>query len=81
MLDLCKYKDVLGVPGQGIHSFKIYGISVWDTLITLVCAIFLAWAANWSYLYTIVGAYILGIILHHLFCVRTTIDKFLFPNK
>ena len=81
MLDLCKYKDLFGIPGQGIHAFKIFGISIWDTLITLICAIFIAWVANWSYSYTIVGFYILGIIVHRLFCVRTTVDKLLFPDK
>ena len=81
MLDLCKYKDLFGIPGQGIHAFKIFGISIWDTLIVLPFAIFFAWVANWSYSYTIVGFYILGIIVHRLFCVRTTVDKLLFPDK
>ena len=31
-------------------------------------------------IYTCVTLFILGIILHRLFCVRTTIDKLLFPN-
>jgi hypothetical protein len=31
-------------------------------------------------LYTIIGVFISGIIIHRLFCVRTTVDKLLFPN-
>jgi ABC-type sulfate transport system permease component len=79
MLDLCKYKNLLGVPGTGIHAFKIFGISIWDTLITIVVAIIIATIANWSYLYTIVGVFITGIFVHRLFCVRTAVDKLLFP--
>ena len=78
MLDLCKYKNLFGPPGKGIHAFKIYGISVWDTLITLIGAIIIAWLAKWSYLYTIIGVFITGIIVHRLFCVRTAVDKLLF---
>ena len=80
MLDLCKYKNLLGVPGTGIHAFKIYGISVWDTIMTIVGAFFIAWFANWSYLYTLIGLFIAGIILHRLFCVRTTVDKIIFGS-
>ena len=29
----------------------------------------------------LIALFILGIILHRLFCVRTTIDKLLFPNS
>ena len=78
MLDLCKYKELFGIPDQGIHAFKIYGISVWDTLITIIGAIIIAWVAKWSYLYTIIGVFITGIIVHRLFCVRTAVDKLLF---
>ena len=80
MLDLCQYKNLFGPPGQGIHAFKIYGISIWDTLITLICAIFIAWVAKWSYVYTIIGVFISGVVIHRLFCVRTGVDKILFPN-
>jgi hypothetical protein len=27
------------------------------------------------------GGFLLGIVLHRLFCVRTTIDRLLFPAK
>ena len=33
---------------------------------------------KYSYLQVTVGLFLLGIILHRLFCVRTTIDKLLF---
>ena len=27
MLNLCKYKDILGKPKQGVHSFRIFDIA------------------------------------------------------
>jgi len=81
MIDLCKYKNLFGVPGEGIHSFKIFGISIWDTLITIACALIIAWIMEWPYGKTIIGVFLLGIVVHRLFCVRTTVDKLLFPGK
>jgi hypothetical protein len=81
MIDLCKYKDLFGIPGQGIHAFKIYDISIWDTLITIGCALIIAWVSGWGYWQTIIGFFLLGIVVHKLFCVRTTVDKLLFPGK
>jgi hypothetical protein len=81
MIDLCKYKNLFGVPGEGIHAFKIYGISVWDTLIAIGIALIIAWVTGWYYWQTTIGFLLLGIVVHRVFCVRTTIDKMLFPGK
>ena len=81
MIDLCKYKDLFGIPGEGIHAFKIFGISVWDTLITITCALLIAWTMGWCYWKTVIGVFLLGIVVHRLFCVRTAVDKMLFPSK
>jgi len=78
-MNLCKYKDALGIPGKGIHSFKIFGIAIADVLMTIIAAIIISKLFKVSFLYTCIILFILGIILHRLFCVRTTIDKLLFP--
>lgn len=35
---LCQYKDVLGKVGEGIHSYKIFGISTVDVALTILGA-------------------------------------------
>ena len=80
-MNLCKYKNALGIPGKGIHSFRIGGIAVADVVMTIVGAYFLSYLFQWNFTYTLIGLFILGIILHRLFCVRTTVDKLLFPVK
>ena len=80
MVDLCKYKNMLGVPGKGIHSYRVGGIAIADVIMTIIGAIIISYLSGWNFIYTLIGLFILGIILHRLFCVRTTIDKLLFPN-
>ena len=35
---LCKYKDIFGKVGKGIHSFRICNIAVVDVLLTILAA-------------------------------------------
>jgi hypothetical protein len=80
MIDLCKYKNILGIPGKGIHSYRVGGIAITDVIMTIIGAFIISFFSGWNFIYTLIGLFILGIILHRLFCVRTTVDKLLFPN-
>ena len=75
---LCQYSKSLGEVGKGIHSYRIFNIAYMDVLGTILGAYILSYSFNTPFLYTLVGLFILGITLHRLFCVRTTIDKLLF---
>ena len=77
-MNLCKYKNALGIPGKGVHSYRIFNISVVDVLLTIIGAWIIAKIFNWPFLATLIGLFLLGIILHKIFCVKTTIDKLLF---
>ena len=76
-MDLCKYKNVLGEPGKGKHT-HFMGVAWWDVLLTIISGVILSLLFNWNMLYTIIVLFLLGILLHRLFCVRTTVDKLLF---
>ena len=78
MVDLCKYKDILGKPNQGVHSFRIFNIAIVDVLLTILAAYILSIFTKFNLIYTTLLMFILGIISHRIFCVRTTIDKLLF---
>jgi fatty acid desaturase len=80
MVDLCKYKNALGEPGKGIHSYRFFGVAIMDVIMTLIGAAIISYFSGYSFLYVAIFLFILGIILHRLFCVRTTVDKVLFPN-
>ena len=80
MVDLCKYKNALGEPRKGIHSYRFFGVAIMDVIMTLIGAAIISYFSGYSFLYVAIFLFILGIILHRLFCVRTTVDKVLFPN-
>jgi len=79
-MDLCKYKNLFGEPKKGIHSYRLFGIAIVDVIETILGALLFSYIFNYSFLYTTIVFFIIGIILHTLFCVRTTVDKLLFPN-
>ena len=79
-LGLCKYRNALGVPGKGVHSIRIANIAIVDVILTIVGAYVISRLMQTSFVWTAAGFFLLGIILHRLFCVRTTIDKILFPH-
>jgi hypothetical protein len=78
--NLCKYRNALGVPGKGVHSVRLGGVAIVDVIMTLVGAYIIAYFTRTSFAWTAAGLFLLGIILHRLFCVRTTIDRLLFPS-
>ena len=79
-MDLCKYRDSLGVPKQGVHSYRFLGVAIVDVIFTIIGAWIISYFTNKSFIFTMIFLFLLGIMLHRLFCVRTTIDKLLFPN-
>ena len=76
----CKYKNALGVPKEGIHKYRLFGIAIADLIMTIIVALILSYIFKFNFWITLIILLILGIILHRLFCVRTTIDKLLFPK-
>ena len=78
MTDLCKYKDILGEPKKGIHSYRLFGVAIVDVILTIIGAWLIAHFFHLNFVHTLVSLFILGIILHRIFCVKTTVDRVLF---
>ena len=77
-MDLCKYKNSLGEPGKGIHSYRFFNLAIVDVISTIIGAYLISYFYKISFTYTLIILFALGIFLHHIFCVKTTIDKLLF---
>ena len=75
---LCPYRDILGKSGEGNHSYRIFDLAIMDILMTIIGAYLFSVITRYPFLYCVIGLFLLGIISHRLFCVRTTIDKWLF---
>tara|TARA_Y100000813_G_C23887837_1_gene223439 strand:- start:162 stop:407 length:246 start_codon:yes stop_codon:yes gene_type:complete len=76
----CKYKNSLGKPKEGFHSIRFLNIAVLDVLATIVLAKFFQYYFFIDVDLSIIlfFTFILGVIMHRIFCVETTIDKLLF---
>lgn len=88
-MSLCKYKNALGEPNTGIHSVRIFNIAIFDVLATILVGVLLhqfiivEWLEMSSSIklwMVLLVLFVLGILLHRLYCVRTTVDKMIFDE-
>lgn len=83
-MELCNYSNVFGKPGTGLHSYRVFDLAVVDILLTVVLAAVITSVlpkkSVLNFLIVLVLCFSLGIFLHRIFCVRTTVDKLLFPD-
>jgi hypothetical protein len=80
-MNLCKYKNIFGEPGKGVHSYRLFGVAIVDVILTIIAAFIISYFFKYSFIKVLIILFILGIFFHRLFCVRTTIDKLLFPEN
>lgn len=75
----CKYSEIFGKVGEGPHSYRIFDIAIVDVIFTIIGAYIIhLLLPQYKFIHILVALFILGIALHRLFCVRTTIDRILF---
>ena len=79
---LCEYKNMLGTVGEGVHSIRIFNIAIVDVLLTIIGAYIIhLFAPGYRFSIILLTLFAAGIVLHRIFCVRTTIDKLLFRQE
>lgn len=76
-MSLCKYKNMFGEPNKGVHSYRLFGVAIVDVVMTIIGAYIISLITGYKFSYVLVFLFILGIILHKIFCVNTTINKLL----
>ena len=76
----CPYKNILGKPGEGMHSYRFANLAIVDVIMTIIAAFIISAVFAISFWKVLAVSFLLGIVLHRFFCVRTTVDKLLFPN-
>ena len=72
---LCKYANLFGAPGTGLHKYRVFGLAAVDLLATLIAAWFASrwwgWRGFWGWINAFIVLFVIGEILHILFCVNT----------
>ena len=71
----CPYAHILGVPGQGVHATRIFGLARNDILATFVLAFITIYFVRISFIKSLIGWFIIGEILHYLFGTKTAFLK------
>ncbi len=73
---------MFGNPREDIHAARIPVLDVAsvDVIATLIGGYFVSQIWGYSLFYTIITLFIIAIISHRMFCVRTKVDTFLFSD-
>ena len=76
-MNFCRYSQIFGQPGQGVHSIRLFNIALVDLGLTLLAAYILSILTRYSFCQWLIGLIFLSIFLHYLFCVKTTVTVLL----
>lgn len=71
----CPFKDIFGKPGEGPHSIRFAGFAVVDTVLTIILAWYMAKWLKKPFPLVLLVLFIVGEILHWVFCVDTAFIK------
>ena len=81
MCIFAQYKDILGVPREGIHSMRVYDFAIIDFIMTFVGACIIAYFFKMNVFLVFLYLFILCEYLHILFCVDTKFLSIFFNLK
>ena len=90
-MNLCQYKGLFGNPGEGQRIYRIFGMAIFDWVVVFICTFIFQQLINSSFVYGYTNQYfsyplillfvvLFGIFIHRIFCVRTGLDRMLFPH-
>lgn len=77
---MSKLSEIFGRPGEGIHRHRFLGVAVVDVLMTIAGSYVLSRMTKMSFQDTTVLMFLIGIVAHRIFGVRTAVDKLIFSN-
>ncbi len=81
-MSLCSLRNILGRPNTGIHKLRIANIAIIDVILTLILARFNQFlfrkAFPYPYWAWVLITLYMGIIIHRVFCVNTTLNMAIF---
>lgn len=73
----CPYATLLGKRGKGVHSTRILGLAFNDIIATIIAAFLTSYFFKISLLYSLVGWFVAGEVLHILFGVDTAFLEYI----
>jgi len=67
----CPYANILGIPGEGVHARRIFGLALNDILMTILLAFITTFLMKISFLESLLSWLLLGEVLHYWFGTKT----------
>ena len=67
----CPFAHALGVPGEGVHKTRIFGLAAFDTLATILGALITSFLLKIDLWKTFTFWWVLGEVLHYAFGTNT----------
>ena len=69
------------IPNTGIHKYRVLNIAIVDVIFTVLFAWIISYYIKYPFWLILLVLFLVGIITHRIFRIRTTIDKMIFPNE
>jgi hypothetical protein len=73
-------RNLIGTVNKGVHKYKIFNIAIFDVIVTIISAKLLSVLFKKYFILILLCLLKLSIVVHRCKGVRTTVDRFLFPN-
>jgi len=73
-------RNLIGTVNKGVHKYKIFNIAIFDVIVTIVSAKLIAVLFKKYFIFILLCLLKLSIVVHRWKGVRTTVDRYLFPN-
>jgi len=67
----CPYANLLGTPGEGVHSTRVFGYALNDFLATILGAMITSYIYKISFIKSFIYWFIIGELLHIAFGTQT----------
>lgn len=74
---LSKYSNILGKPNEGMHKKRLGVFAFNDIVGTIIISLFISYIYKLNLIKVLLILFIVGELLHWLFCVETTVIKYL----
>ena len=69
------------IPNTGIHKYRVFNIAIVDVIFTVLFAWIISYYIKYPFWLILLILFLVGIITHRVFRIRTTVDKIIFPNE
>lgn len=78
MCIFAEYRFLFGKEREGVHSYRLFDIAIVDVLLTIIGAFIFSYIFKLNFFISLASLFILGILLHYLFCVESTVNMYIY---